>query len=123
MRVRLLRVLAVIFLTLVSQLGCVKNGLRSHLRDDPYKTQVLELVAAQPNDAVVDLGCGGGFRSYELARAVDTLLSMTRLFHSSKGFAPRAREQDRALKLGAVCLPATSSLSRALPGAPSCDRS
>ena len=40
------------------------------LRLDPYRQEVLRLVAAQHSDHVVDIGCEDGFWSYMLAREV-----------------------------------------------------
>ena len=40
------------------------------LREEPYRGEVLRLVAAQPTEYVADIGCQDGFWSYELAREV-----------------------------------------------------
>ena len=53
-------------LSLSTLLGCAEYVLRV----DPYRQQVLGLVAAQPSEHIVDIGCEDGFWSYELAREV-----------------------------------------------------
>jgi ubiquinone/menaquinone biosynthesis C-methylase UbiE len=40
------------------------------LRNEPYRQEVLELVAAQPSEHLVDIGCQDGFWSYALAPEV-----------------------------------------------------
>ena len=66
-RSRSSRLLSVaLLLSLSSLLGC--GGYV--LRNDPYRQEVLELVAAQPSEHLVDIGCEDGFWSYEFAREV-----------------------------------------------------
>ena len=60
----------IVSLALLLSLSALTGCSYYVLRLNPYREEVLGLVAAQPSDHVVDIGCEDGFWSYQFAREV-----------------------------------------------------
>jgi ubiquinone/menaquinone biosynthesis C-methylase UbiE len=98
-----------LFISSSALLGC--NG--DILREDPYRQEVLRLVAAQPSDHVVDIGCQDGFWSYEFGREVGLEGRVYALDIEDK-WVEHVREQSKKQGMSQVhailCLPDDTTL-------------
>ncbi len=104
---KILRV--VLLLSLSSLVGC--GGYV--LRQDPYRQEVLRLVAARPADHLVDIGCEDGFWSYEFAREVGFEGKVYALDVKEKWVdhvRERAKERGLTQIHAVLCLPGDTTL-------------